>query len=396
MRPPVRPDARDGPPAAASALSAETAGDAALRRTPLHALHGRLGAQFAPFAGYQMPIHYRGGIIAEHHQTRRRAGLFDVSHMGQIQVRGDGAAAALERLLPIDVAALGPNRQAYALLNLPDGGVLDDVMVTRWGEQTFVLVVNAARREQDFAHLRAHLPKRVALCWLADRALLALQGPEARQVIGAIAPAAARLPFLRGCRVDIDGVACCITCSGYTGEDGFEISVPAGDATALAESLLASPRVGLAGLGARDTLRLEAGMCLYGQELDIHTTLVEAGLSWSVAAARRADGAKAGRFLGAQRILPELFAPPRRRRCGLVAEGRAVMRAGAELFADGSRVGVVSSGSFSPTLGRPIAMAYTAPAWASPGQRLSVSLRGRAHPVRVARMPFVPHQRYRG
>ena len=378
-------------------VSAEAAAtDGALLRTPLHALHRRLKAKLVPFAGYEMPLRYRG-VVAENRQTRRAAALFDVSHMGQLLVRGSNAAGALERLTPLDLEAMGADRQAYALMTNPQGGVIDDMMVTRWGAESFFLVVNASRRQVDFEHLRRHLPADVSLSWLADRALLALQGPAAHAALSALAPSVAKLRFLHGAEARLAGAECYVTRSGYTGEDGFEISCPAERAEALAESMLSSPDVEMAGLGARDTLRVEAGLCLYGNELNADTTPVEAGLSWTVAKSRRRGGRKAGGFLGAERILRQMSGDVPRRRCGLVAEAGAVPRAGAALFADEDlkrRAGTVSSGSFSPTLGRPIAMAYVQTRWLRPGRALSASLRGRPRAVRVAEMPFVP-TRYR-
>ena len=375
-----------------------TAQPDALSRTPLHALHCRAGAKMAPFAGYQMPMRYRG-IVAEHRHTRAAAGLFDVSHMGQLEVRGAGVATALERLLPLDMDALDIDGQSYALMTHAAGGVVDDMMVTRWGAERFFLIVNASRKRADFAHLRAGLPANVSLSWLPDRALLALQGPAARSALEALAPGAGALRFLHGAALRVAGVACYVTRSGYTGEDGFEISCPASRAEALAESLLASPDVALAGLGARDTLRLEAGLCLYGNELDEDTTPAQAGLSWSIARSRRPGGDKAGGFPGAERILPELSAGATRRRCGLVADSGAPARAGDALFADDGlteRVGTVTSGSFSPTLGRPIAMACAESAWIVPDRVLHAAVRDRARPMRVTALPFVPARHWRG
>ena len=367
-----------------------------MKRTPLYDLHGELGARMVEFAGYAMPVHYPLGVMGEHLHTRSAAGLFDVSHMGQIVVRGERAAAALERLVPADLPALRPGNQVYSLFTDGDGGILDDLIITCWSGQEYFLVVNAACKEQDLAHLKRGLPE-CEVQALEERALLALQGPAAVEVMRAIAPPVTGLVFMAGMHVEIDGSACFVTRSGYTGEDGFEISVPAGAAEHLARRLLAHEAVQPIGLGARDSLRLEAGLCLYGHDMNAQTTPVEAGLQWVVAKARRPGGARAGGYPGAERIEEQLAAGPSRRRVGLVGEGKAPVREGAELHdGDGALVGRVGSGGFGPSDGGAIAMAYVGVEPAVPGTRLDAMVRGRPRPMTVTRMPFVPQRYYRG
>jgi aminomethyltransferase len=364
---------------------------------PLDALHRELGARMVPFAGYSMPVQYPPGIIAEHLHTRERAGLFDVSHMGQVVIEGPGTAALLERLVPADVLGLPVDGQTYALLTNEEGGVLDDLIITRWAEERFFLVVNAACKVADIAHLRAHLDGSSSLTVLEDQALLALQGPQAREVMRTLCPAAAELVFLRGCATQLRGAPAYITCSGYTGEDGFEISLPAAQAEAVARELLAHPAVAPIGLGARDSLRLEAGLCLYGHELGPQIDPVQAGLYWSVGRARRADGERAGGFPGAEVIFSRHAAGAPRRRVGLLVEGRRPVRDGQPVLdAEGNPVGEVCSASFSPCLQRPIAMAYVQRPLAEPGTTLAVDVRGKSLPVTVTRMPFVPQRYFRG
>lgn len=367
-----------------------------MKRTPLYALHEELGARMVEFAGYAMPVQYPLGIMGEHLHTRSAAGLFDVSHMGQIAVRGERAAAALERLVPADLLALGPGRQVYSLFTNDDGGILDDLIITCWSEHEYFLVVNAACKEQDLEHLRRALADAEVEA-LEGRALLALQGPAAAEVMQTIAPAATELVFMTGTRVDIDGSVCFVTRSGYTGEDGFEISVPAGSAERLARSLLAHQAVQPIGLGARDSLRLEAGLCLYGHDMDTQTTPVEAGLQWAVARVRRAGGARAGGYPGAERIDEQLAEGPARRRVGLTGEGKVPVREGAELQdANGVPVGRVCSGGFGPSVGGAVAMAYVAARYTAPGTRLDALVRGKPRPMTVTRMPFVAQRYYRG
>jgi aminomethyltransferase len=369
---------------------------AGLERTPLHELHRSLGARMVPFAGYEMPVQYPSGIIKEHAHTRAAAGLFDVSHMGQVRLSGPGAAAALESLVPVDVAGLAAGRQRYALFTNEQGGILDDLMVANYGDD-LVLVVNAAGKEQDLRHLRAQLADRCTIEPLGERALLALQGPQAGQVMARLAPAAARMVFMAVARIEIAGAPCLVSRSGYTGEDGFEISVPADQAVALARRLLAQPEVAPVGLGARDSLRLEAGLCLYGHDIDAATTPVEADLAWALSKARRADGARAGGYPGAAVIARELAHGVARRRVGLRPEGRVPVREGAELVDGTSRtVGRVTSGGFGPTVGGPIAMGYVETASARAGTALQATVRGRPIAVEVVNLPFVPHRYYRG
>ncbi len=358
-----------------------------LLSTPLDALHRSLGARMVPFAGYAMPVQYPSGIIAEHNQTRNSAALFDVSHMGQAKLLGGDVAAALERLVPGDILGLKPFRQRYTLLTTPAGTVIDDLMVASLPEALF-LVVNASRKAVDFAHIGAHLPAGVTLAPLPDRALLALQGPKAVVVMARLAPAAAALPFMGVAETHLAGHACLVSRSGYTGEDGFEISVAADAAEALARALLAEPEVGPAGLGARDSLRLEAGLCLWGNDIDETTNAIEAGLVWTIAKRRRAGW----EFPGGPVLRDILAAGPARQRVGILPEGRAPARAGTEIFADGSKVGIVTSGGFAPTLGAPVAMGYVQSECADIGTNLTLAVRGQQLPARVAAMPFVPHR----
>lgn len=363
-----------------------------LLATPLEPLHRRLGARFVPFAGYAMPLQYPAGILAEHAQCRSRAALFDVSHMGQVLVEGPGAAEALERATPADLVSLAPGRQRYALLTTDSGGILDDAMIARLAANSFFLVLNAARKAGDVARLAALLPRSVLVRPLEDRALLALQGPAAAAVLArAGAEAAVSLPFLGVAQTTVAGFPALVSRSGYTGEDGFEISVAAEDAIPLAEVLLADADVAPAGLGARDSLRLEAGLCLYGNDIDESTSPVEASLVWTIGKRRRL----AWDFPGAERIRRELDDGPRRLRVGILPEGRQPARAGTEvLAADGTPIGMVTSGGFGPTIGGPVAMGYVAAAYARDGTALELNLRGRPVPARVHPLPFVPH-RYR-
>ena len=349
-----------------------------------------------PFAGYQMPVQYAGGIIAEHNHTRRQAGLFDVSHMGQVRLVGDAAAVAFERLVPVDIVGLDAGRQRYALFTNDAGGILDDLMVTNAGDHLFV-VVNAACKDADIAHMRRHLDGRCDVEVLDDRALLALQGPAAAAVMARLAPATADLVFMSAARIDIDGVDCFVARSGYTGEDGFEISVPGHAALALAHTLLAHDEVAPIGLGARDTLRLEAGLCLYGHDIDATTTPVEGRLVWALSKARRADGARPGGYPGADVIMGQLANGATRKRVGLGIEGRAPVREGARLLDEnGNQTGIVTSGGFAATVGGPIAMGYVAAGDAEVGRRLQAEVRGKLLPVTVAKLPFVEQRYYRG
>ncbi len=342
-----------------------------------------------PFAGYAMPVQYEAGIMAEHAACRAKAALFDVSHMGQGVLRGEGAAAALEALTPADVQILKPGRQKYALLTAPDGGILDDFMVANRGDHLF-LVVNAACKDEDFAHIAAHLPAGVTLERWENRALLALQGPAAEAVMARAGGAeAAALPFMGIAETTIAGIPVLASRSGYTGEDGFEISVAADRAEALARALLADEDVAPAGLGARDSLRLEAGLCLYGNDIDRTTSPVEAALVWTIGKRRRAEWT----FLGAARIRAELEAGPARLRVGIRPDGRAPARAHTPIIAaDGTTLGEVTSGGFGPTLGAPLAMGYVAAAFAAEGTAVELMVRGKPLPARICPIPFVPHR----
>jgi aminomethyltransferase len=340
------------------------------------------------FAGYAMPVQYQG-VMAEHLHCRSQAALFDVSHMGQATLSGATAAAALERLVPGDVLGLKPGRQRYTLLTNEAGGILDDLMVAKLGDDTLFLVVNASRKEIDFTHIAANLPSGVRLRPHEDRALLALQGPAAAAVIGRIGPEAAQLPFMGVAPVTLAGVACLVSRSGYTGEDGFEISVPADDAQAVAQRILDQALVAPAGLGARDSLRLEAGLCLYGNDIDELTSPIEADLAWTIGRRRRA----AWDFPGAAAIRDQLEHGVPRRRVGIRPDGRAPARALTEIVAgDGTEAGTITSGSYSPTLSAPIAMGYVRNDLAADGTALHLMVRGRQLPARVVPMPFVPHR----
>lgn len=369
-----------------------------LAKTPLYDLHLELGGKLVPFAGYEMPVQYKGmGIIKEHQHTREHAGLFDVSHMGQVIVSGANAAQALERLVPVDLEALGINRQSYGLFTAEDGGILDDLIITKWAEDKFFVVVNAACKEQDLAHMQGNLGPDVLVEPLPDQALMALQGPTAKEVMAELAPATAELVFLTGCHTRIEGVDCYITRSGYTGEDGFEISLPAQHADKIARRILSFDEVEAIGLGARDSLRLEAGLCLYGHDMNAQTSPVEAALNWSISKSRRVGGAKAGGFFGAQTVLAQLADGASRKRVGLMVQGRVPVREGAEIVdAEGNPVGTITSGGFGPTIGAPVAMGYVQAAFAAPGTPLNALVRGKPVPLEVTRTPFVPQRYYRG
>ena len=366
--------------------------DAAPLHTPLHALHLELGARMVPFAGYEMPVQYAAGILAEHRHTRAHASLFDVSHMGQARLHGPDAAAALESLVPADIIGLARGRQRYAFFTNEAGGILDDLMVANAGDHLF-LVVNAARKEHDFALLQSRCTVEV----LADRALLALQGPEAAGVMQKLAPEAAALAFMSVTRIAIEGIECLVARSGYTGEDGFELSVPASIAEQLARILLRQDAVKPAGLGARDSLRLEAGLCLYGHDLDETTTPVEAALGWAIQKSRRRGGAREGGFPGAGVILDQLERGTARKRVGILPEGRAPIREGVALEdSEGRTVGRLTSGGFGATLDSPIVMGYVQTDHAAPGTILRAVVRGKPRTCRVSTLPFIPHRYYRG
>ncbi len=374
-----------------------------LLQTPLHELHLRLGAKMVPFAGYAMPVQYPSGLMAEHKQCRESAALFDVSHMGQMRLVGDGAAEALESLVPVDVVDLGPGKQRYAFFTNTSGGLLDDLMVVRpqateraaFGD--LFLIVNAGCKDADTQHLRTHIGHRCNVVPMPERALLALQGPKAVDALARLNPAVASMVFMTGAVFHLAGVDCLVTRSGYTGEDGFEISVPADNAVALAEALLAQPEVRPAGLGARDTLRLEAGLCLYGHDINETTSPVEAGLTWAIQKVRRPGGARAGGYPGAHAIEAQLGGAAPSKRVGLVGLERVPVREGTVLFdsatpGQGHKLGTVTSGTLAPTVNQPIAMAYLPQNHAQAQHEVFADVRGKRLPMRVTPMPFQPHR----
>lgn len=367
-----------------------------LKVTPLHDLHLSLGARMVPFAGYDMPVQYPAGVMKEHLQTRNTAGLFDVSHMGQITVYPksgniEDAALALERIVPVDVVGLAAGRQRYGVFTNQAGGILDDLMITNRGDHLF-LVVNAACKDQDFAHLVEHLGATCDLALLDDRALIALQGPRAQAVLAELWADVAAMRFMDVQDASLHDVPCIVSRSGYSGEDGFEISIPADKAEDVTRRLLEHPDVEPIGLGARDSLRLEAGLCLYGNDIDETTTPVEAALEWAMQKARREGGARAGGFPGADIILQQFSEGAARRRVGLKPEGKAPVRGGAELFADAEGqvpAGHVTSGGFGPSVDGPVAMGYVATAYKDAGTVLYAGVRGRFLPVTVTTLPFI-------
>jgi aminomethyltransferase len=374
-------------------MTAKPVAPGTLRQTPLAAAHRRRGARMVPFAGYEMPLQYQG-IVAEHLWTRTNAGLFDVSHMGQIFLEGGNhtaVAAALERLVPADIAGLAPGRIRYTQLIAASGGIIDDLMVTRPQREDgrLILVVNASRKAIDEAWLRENLPPAITVEPQNELALLALQGPGAAEVMGRLSQPAQELAFMTAMDANLSGIAARVSRSGYTGEDGFEISLEADDAEALFDLVLGDERVRPIGLGARDSLRLEAGLCLYGQDIDESTSPIEAGLSWSIPARRRQDCD----FIGANRIAQELARGVARRRVGLTPQGRVPVRHGSAIR-DGkeAEIGTVTSGGFSPSLGVPIAMGYVASALADAGTVVAVSVRDKGIPSVITRLPFVPHR----
>jgi aminomethyltransferase len=365
-----------------------------LLQTPLHDLHVALGAKMVPFAGYAMPVQYPMGVMQEHTHTRQKAGLFDVSHMGQVIVRGSdfaAAATALETLIPVDVLGLPENRQRYGFFTNDAGGITDDLMLANRGDHVFV-VVNAACKAADIAHMQASLDG-VSVEEITDRALLALQGPAAETVLASLNPKAAEMRFMDVETLDLNGAECWVSRSGYTGEDGYEISVPATQAADLARFLLAHDDVAPIGLGARDSLRLEAGLCLYGHDIDTDTTPVAASLNWAIQKARRTGGARAGGFPGADVVLAELTDGADRERVGLLPEGRAPMREGVQLFAtpdSETPIGAITSGGFGPTIGGPMAMGYVPTAQSTKGTVIFGELRGKRLPLTITALPFTP------
>ncbi|WP_093386247.1 glycine cleavage system aminomethyltransferase GcvT [Variovorax sp. OV329] len=388
--------------------SALTAASDDLLKTPLHALHLELGGRMVPFAGYSMPVQYPAGLMAEHKHTREAAGLFDISHMGQLRLQGPDAAAAFESIMPVDVIGLAPGKQRYGLLLDDEGGILDDLMFFNEGNDSLFVIVNGACKAADLAYIRERIGQRCKVVPLPEQALLALQGPQAASVLARLSPGIERFVFMTGGAVQIGGIPAFVTRSGYTGEDGFEISVAADQAEALARLLLAEPEVKPVGLGARNSLRLEAGLCLYGNDIDTRTTPVEASLNWAIQKVRRQGGAREGGFPGAGTILAQLAVAAdlaghvdqqvlKRRRVGLVALDRVPVREGCELQSfEGQPIGQVTSGLLGPTADRPIAMGYVATAFSEPGTRVQAIVRGKPVPMEVSTLPFVPTRYYRG
>ena len=371
--------------------------EAVLKKTPLFDLHVSLGGKMVPFAGYEMPVQYPLGVKNEHLHTREKAGLFDVSHMGQVILKGEGAAAMMESLVPVDIIDLPAGKQRYALFTNEEGGILDDLMVTNYGDSLYV-VVNAACKDQDIAHMQAHLPEGVELEVLEDRALVALQGPAAAEVMKRFAPDTAEMVFMDSRKMSIEGIDCFISRSGYTGEDGFEISIPAADAEKLCRLLLDQEEVEAIGLGARDSLRLESGLCLYGHDIDTTTTPIEGSLIWAISKIRRNGGDRAAGFPGAEKILTQIETKEFDiKRVGLLGSSRAPVREGTEIVNAGDEViGKVTSGSFGPTIGAPVAMAYVPKAYAALETEVFALVRGKKLPMTVTRMPFIEQRYYRG
>lgn len=373
--------------------------DTPLKRTPLYDLHVSLGAKMVPFAGYEMPVQYPLGVLKEHLWTREKAGLFDVSHMGQAHLIADDlshetVARALETMVPADILNLKPGQQRYSQFTAEDGGILDDLMISRPvdGEGILNLVVNAGCKDADYAHMADMLPEDVILHLHEHHALLALQGPMAAAVLSALAPDAGRMGFMQARTLMIAGIECGVSRSGYTGEDGYEIAVHHDDVVALTKKLLADDRVQPIGLGARDSLRLEAGLCLYGHDIDTTTSPIEADLAWSIQKRRRTEGG----FPGAARIQAEIANGPARKRVGIKPEGRAPAREGTEVFSEsGEKIGTITSGGFGPTVNGPIAMGYVTSAHAKSGTKVNLMVRGKPLPAQIATMPFAPHRYFK-
>jgi aminomethyltransferase len=369
--------------------------DGPLQRTALYARHVGLGARMVPFAGYEMPVQFPMGIIAEHTHTRTAAGLFDVSHMGQAFLSGPDhrtAALALEKLVPADILELAPGRIRYTQLTNPEGGIIDDLMITRSlspaDDGKLMLVVNASRKAIDYAWLDQNLPENVELTEFHDRSLLALQGPKAEAVLSRLCPKAPALAFMSAVNAEFNGIGIHLARSGYTGEDGYELSLATRHVNAVYDRLLDDPDVKPVGLGARDSLRLEAGLCLYGHDIDETTTPVEADLAWSIGKRRRAEGG----YTGAARITSELNQGPRRRRVGILPDGRAPAREGSLITSDGEAIGIVTSGGFGPTIGRPISMGYVDAAFSKVGTPVELIVRDKPLAAFIAKLPFVPHR----
>jgi aminomethyltransferase len=369
-----------------------------LLHTPLYGLHLELGARMVPFAGYSMPVQYPAGLMAEHNQTRNSAGLFDVSHMGQLRLVGNDAAAAFETLMPVDVIGLAPGKQRYGLLLTEEGTIIDDLMFVNRGRDLFV-IVNGACKVGDIAHIKARIGMRCEVIPMPERALLALQGPKAAEALERLVPGVGKLVFMTGGDFTWEDADLFVTRSGYTGEDGFEISVHESRADAFARALLAQAEVKPVGLGARNSLRLEAGLCLYGNDIDTTTTPVEAALNWAMQKVRRTGGERAGGFPGAAKVLGQLdgTVPLARKRVGLVALERVPVREHTELHdAQGNKIGEVTSGLLGPTINQPVAMGYVPPALAAIGTRVDAIVRGKPVAMQVAAMPFVPNRYHRG
>ncbi len=368
-----------------------------LKSTVLHDLHVELGAKMVPFAGYTMPVQYPMGVMKEHLHCRQAAGLFDVSHMGQVKIRPKSgniadAAMVLETLVPVNILAVAEGRQRYAMFTSQDGGILDDLMVANHGDHLF-LVVNAACKDADFSHMIKYLSSTCDLEMIHGRSLIALQGPASEQALSSLNPAASTMKFMDSTSMELAGVECWVSRSGYTGEDGYEISVPDDQTVELCRALLEMDGVAPIGLGARDSLRLEAGLCLYGNDIDASTSPVEAGIEWAIQKARRTGGDRAGGFRGADRILAEMDNGADRRRVGILPDGRAPMREGTVLFAQlegGEQIGHVTSGAFGPSIGGPMSMGYVTIDQATVGTEIFGEVRGKRQPARVAQMPFKP------
>ena len=374
----------------------DSSNEAILLKTPLHALHLELGAKMVPFGGYDMPVQYPAGVMAEHKHTRAEAGLFDVSHMGQVRLVGPNAAAALETLVPVDVIDLGLFKQRYALFTNEQGGILDDLMIARRPDDLFV-VVNAGCKLQDIAHMQAKIGHLCEVIPMPEQALLALQGPQAVIALSRLNPEVARLTFMTGGFFNLDGIDTFLTRSGYTGEDGFEISVDGHQAEALARKLLAQAEVKPIGLGARDSLRLEAGLCLYGHDIDTTTTPVEASLTWAIQKVRRAGGARAGGYPGAAVIDAQLLNGAAKKRVGLVSPDRMPVREGVKLVDEhGVELGLVTSGTLGPTINKPVALGYLPKSHTAIGTTVFALVRGKQTPMTVTSTPFVPNGYFRG
>tara|TARA_B100001109_G_scaffold4850_1_gene3719 strand:- start:798 stop:1925 length:1128 start_codon:yes stop_codon:yes gene_type:complete len=367
----------------------------ALRKTPLYDLHRDLGAKLTEFAGYEMPVQYGLGILSEHQHTRAKAGLFDVSHMGQVILRGRSyteTALALEKLLPTDVLGLEVGRQRYGLLTTNSGGILDDLMFSNRGDHIFI-VLNAACKNSDIKHLKSLLEPEILVEEVLNRALIALQGPASETVLGELNPQVKNMKFMDVETLLVSGVECWISRSGYTGEDGFEISIPAADAELVTRSILSNENVEFIGLGARDSLRLEAGLCLYGHDINQATTPVEASLTWAIQKVRRANGERAGGFIGSKIILKQLDEGTERKRVGFLPQTRAPMREGVEVFEterSKDTIGIITSGGYGPTVGHPVAMGYIDSKYAQNKNNLFGELRGKRVPIKVSKIPFVP------